>query len=123
MNPSKIVRTLALLFFAAIALGQMNASGQAPSAGKPVITGVWRGEKDNLPLSPSSFQTKAAVCRARSSSTCCAETPSMNRLRLRLEFRNPCSTPLSMARPFSFWSVTGAPILPEACRIPQSASV
>lgn len=50
MNPSKIVRTLALLIFASIALGQMTASGQAPSAGKPVITGVWRGEKDNLPI-------------------------------------------------------------------------
>jgi hypothetical protein len=50
MNKSKIARALLLLFFATIALGQMNASGQVPSAGKPVITGVWRGEKDNLPI-------------------------------------------------------------------------
>jgi hypothetical protein len=45
----RIVYILALLLAAYVAPGQTYTSGQTPSANKVVITGVWRGEMNNLP--------------------------------------------------------------------------
>ncbi|MGA3370555.1 MAG: hypothetical protein ABSC48_02220 [Terracidiphilus sp.] len=50
MNVLKIASALSLLLSASLALGQGSATGQAPSASKAVIPGVWRGEMDNLPI-------------------------------------------------------------------------
>jgi hypothetical protein len=50
MNTPKFALALLLLISSALAVGQESASGQVSAAGKPVITGVWRGQMNNLPV-------------------------------------------------------------------------
>ena len=50
MNAPRIAWTLVLLISAPFVSVQKNAIAQAPSADKPVITGVWRGQMNNLPI-------------------------------------------------------------------------
>jgi len=50
MHTPRIAWALALFVSVPLALGQKGAPGPAPFAGKAVITGVWRGQMDNLPV-------------------------------------------------------------------------
>ncbi len=50
MHASRRNWALALVLFSTFALAQSSSLGQAASPGKPIVTGVWRGQMNELPV-------------------------------------------------------------------------